>query len=264
MCGTLFSYKSGDLLKKTSLKRIDSPEILKINDWDSIFDVYKNNINIVDRIYFAGGEPLIIPEHLDILNLLLENKKTNVYLYYNSNCSNFTYKGVFFPDIWKQFDRVEINASVDAEGATLEYMRYGSDWNKIYENLKELKKYPNIIVSFNIVVTFFNLNNVPILVDILEDLIEEPRITFNIARGRDDLGINLVPKEYVDFKSWISLLDRGYNCNLILNEMDKPETIDKINLERVIYFMDKFKEETGKDAKDIISYYDEVIKKWKE
>ncbi len=41
----------------------------------------------LEEVYFAGGEPLLMPEHLALITKLIENKKFNVKLRYNTNFS---------------------------------------------------------------------------------------------------------------------------------------------------------------------------------
>jgi len=91
-------------------------------------------------IYFAGGEPLIMPEHYQILDQLVATKNTDLSISYNTNLSTLVYKGSSVLDIWQQFSNVQVGASIDASGTTGEYMRHGTVWNSIVKNIHTIKQ----------------------------------------------------------------------------------------------------------------------------
>jgi sulfatase maturation enzyme AslB (radical SAM superfamily) len=102
---------------------------------------YKN-ILISDDLhwmYFTGGEPLINPEHWDLLQELVDsNRAGNISLMYNTNLTTIKYKDIEVVNLWSQFKSVKIQCSIDAIGQPLEYIRSGCEWNKIESNLHTL------------------------------------------------------------------------------------------------------------------------------
>ena len=67
----------------------DQLKLLKIkNTLDELWQDMEEWIDTVERIYFAGGEPLIMDEHYKILEYLINIGKTNIIIYYNTNFSN--------------------------------------------------------------------------------------------------------------------------------------------------------------------------------
>ena len=55
----------------------------------------KELLKDVDHIYFAGGEPLIMKKHYEILDFLIENNlNEKVFLRYNTNLSTLKYKNI--------------------------------------------------------------------------------------------------------------------------------------------------------------------------
>ena len=125
---------------------------------DNLFDQFKPYLKDIEDFYFAGGEPLITDKHYDILDHLIAENKTNALLQYNTNLSNLNYKKKSIIDYWKQFKLVQVRASLDHYGDRAEYIREGTDWNLIIENLKKVKKEcPHVIMSFNTVVSAFNI-----------------------------------------------------------------------------------------------------------
>jgi MoaA/NifB/PqqE/SkfB family radical SAM enzyme len=57
----------------------------------NIIEELRPHLSQLEAIYFAGGEPLLMQEHYDILDFLIETKKTKTHLSYNSNLSILNY-----------------------------------------------------------------------------------------------------------------------------------------------------------------------------
>jgi hypothetical protein len=79
------------------------------------YDFLKDQVKHVQKVYFAGGEPLLMPEHWDTLDLLVENKRFDVKISYNTNCSTLTYGGKNALDYWRQWEdwKIEVWPSID-------------------------------------------------------------------------------------------------------------------------------------------------------
>lgn len=116
----------------------------------------KDQASYIKELYFAGGEPLIIPEHYKILEFMIETGAAkDCVLRYNSN-------GVELPeklfDLWANFKQVTFNFSIDALGEKNDYIRYPSKWNSIERNLHRLDNTPdNIIVNIACAVQALNV-----------------------------------------------------------------------------------------------------------
>ena len=113
-----------------------------------------------EKIYFAGGEPLLAPEHYKILDALIACGNTNLEITYNTNFTTLTYRGRSVLDLWKQFSNIKIGASLDAEGAVAEYVRHGTKWNTIESNLELVKSQcPHINFIVTSTVGLLNVDN---------------------------------------------------------------------------------------------------------
>jgi MoaA/NifB/PqqE/SkfB family radical SAM enzyme len=129
----------------------------------SFLDSIKSQLHYIKELYFAGGEPLLIPEHYKILELMVETGNAkNCVLRYNSN-------GLELPEklfeLWNHFKEVKFNFSIDALGARNDYIRYPSEWNKIVTNLERLDNTPdNIVVNIACAVQALNVLTIPELV----------------------------------------------------------------------------------------------------
>ena len=132
----------------------DTPIIKAFTD---SYDELLNYIDDVEEIYFAGGEPLIMEEHYELLNELLKRKLTNVRIRYNTNFSRLDFKSTHIFDLWKQFNEVHVSASIDAMGETGEEIREGLNWEQFVANRKKMMKgLPD--VYFEIAPTISTLN----------------------------------------------------------------------------------------------------------
>jgi MoaA/NifB/PqqE/SkfB family radical SAM enzyme len=99
----------------------------------SFLETMRNQAESIKELYFAGGEPLLIPEHYNILEFMVEsNNAKNCILRYNSN-------GLVISDkllaLWEKFKHVKFNFSVDAYGDKNDYIRYPSKWADVEKNL---------------------------------------------------------------------------------------------------------------------------------
>ena len=157
-CGSMFSttWAEEDGIENGKIYAIqeDSP--------DPMESQYDN----VEKIYFAGGEPLIMPEHFQLLSKLIETGRSkNVTLVYNTNCTILDYKGNNLLDLWKNFKWVNIGASIDAMGPRIEYIRKGTRWSVIEKNLHKMfdyrNKQQNLGFYYSPTVSIFNVDHLP-------------------------------------------------------------------------------------------------------
>lgn len=112
----------------------------------------------LQKAYFAGGEPLIMEEHYILLEEMIRQGRTDIELVYNSNISNLNYKNKDLIGLWKHFNRnVQVYASVDHVKERAEYIRHGTDWGVIEQNINILKKHDDFVkFSMNTVLSIFN------------------------------------------------------------------------------------------------------------
>jgi organic radical activating enzyme len=109
-----------------------------------------------ETAYFAGGEPLITEEHYIILEEMIRKGKTDVALRYNTNMSNIKFKNKDLMSLWKNFKHVNVSASIDHYGERAEYIRHGTNWSVVEENLKIAKESAVVNLSLNTVLSVFN------------------------------------------------------------------------------------------------------------
>ena len=151
-------------------------------------DAYEQLIEylpMVEQIYFAGGEPLIMEEHYKILQALIDmGKADSVRLLYNTNFTRQAYKKMNVFDIWPEFKDVSVGASLDAMGPRAELMRNGTLWSDVERNREDmLKKCPDVDFYISPTVGIFNYSHI---IDFHNDWIAKGFL------GHSDINVNMV------------------------------------------------------------------------
>jgi sulfatase maturation enzyme AslB (radical SAM superfamily) len=98
------------------------------------------HLDYVEQIYFAGGEPLMMAEHYNILDELERRGRFDVRLIYNTNFTHTRLKDREVFDYWRKFDSVAVGASLDAMGPRAEYIRKGTSWDQVERNREQMLK----------------------------------------------------------------------------------------------------------------------------
>ena len=133
---------------------------------DELYKQFEPHFDTIEEFYFAGGEPLLTDKHYDILEYLIENGRTDVKLRYNTNMSVLKYKNKNVLDMWKKFSNVYIGASLDSWGPRAEYIRHGTIWNVIEQNIRTVREQaPHIHMQTNTVVSILNIKTLTEFID---------------------------------------------------------------------------------------------------
>lgn len=244
----------------TNLKSLKSENLAV---YQKFYRSVLDNLDDIETFYFAGGEPLIMEEHYKILDILINKNKTNVDLGYNTNISVLEFKTVSIMDYWNQFKNVVVNLSLDAMYERAEYIRHGTKWTVILDNIYKIKEHcPHVILN---IASTYSIYNSFHLIDfqkfIIESkLIDPNNIKMDYAYG-DMNTIHLLPKilkdklknaieEYLQYlNSCMQLKSQWANCLTYLYQEDKSfllidflKTVDILDQYRNQKFFDTFPE----------------------
>jgi len=138
---------------------------------DKLYEELEAQLEYLDEIYFAGGEPLLMDAHYNILIRLLELGRKDVKLRYSTNLSTLYYKKKSIVDLWNQFWTVQIYVSIDSWGDRAEYIREGTNWNQIEENIRIIRKeLPRAYIATSSVISVFNVATLPEFLDRMYDV----------------------------------------------------------------------------------------------
>lgn len=188
-------------------ENLDTSPIKRLTDLipDYTQEIF-SHLDHVEMINFAGGESLIIPEHWEVLDKLIELGKTNVKIKYVTNLSKLSHGDKNLIDYIKEFPEFKLVGSIDALFERAEYYRFGSKWSTIEDNLKTIRKH-NINFMVNCTVGATNIWHVP------------------------DVHRYLLENNYIDCNKLILIIVASPIHNIrILPKWYKQEITEKINL----------------------------------
>lgn len=146
-CGPLYSSKWETELGEKITKDQNSKKNLK--------EYLYSNIKKLKNVYLAGGEPMLMKENKEFLELLLK-ENPGVHIRVNTNLSK-TRTGIF--DLLCQFKNVHWTVSVESMEQEFEYIRFHGVWNDFLDNLKIIRK-NNHKISFNMLYFILNYRSI--------------------------------------------------------------------------------------------------------
>ncbi len=230
-------------------------EIFIIAGGDHNDDLYKQIESQLDNIktfYFAGGEPLLTDKHYNILEYLIKTGNTDVEIEYNTNLSKLEYKSTSVLDLWKHFSNVLVNASLDSWGDRAEYIREGTEWEDIVENIQRIKnETPHVKLNSGSVISVFNVFTVTDFLDYVFDTdlfrIESYQPFFYNIINPNFYSADIIDDE---FKKQIitKIKSKSYNKN-----------IDK-ELNKIVMYLEnsKYNEQLRKKFIEVTDHYDKI------
>jgi MoaA/NifB/PqqE/SkfB family radical SAM enzyme len=157
-CSSEFSSRWADELGET-ISQPSPDQLKKFKQY--IFD----HADKLKHVYLAGGEPLLMKENLELLELL-QKVNPDVHIRVNTNLSK-TNTRVF--DRICEFSNVHWTVSVETQEQEFEYIRFGGRWDDFLENLQTINQLDHKI-TFNMLWFLLNYDSVFDCVDFLKDL----------------------------------------------------------------------------------------------
>jgi sulfatase maturation enzyme AslB (radical SAM superfamily) len=220
------------------------------------------HLDYVEQIYFAGGEPLLMEEHYNILEELLKRGRRDVRLIYNTNFTQTDLKGRSVFEYWSQFSSVAIGASLDAADTRGEYIRKGTRWADVVRNREQMiETCPEVDFYISPTLSIMNAWHLP---DFHRDwvekgLIQAQDLNINILQDPAHYRIDIAPPEYKErlsskylnhlswlddqdplgratqgFESAITFMNATDNSDLISKFWKKTDQLDSIRNEHIL------------------------------
>jgi MoaA/NifB/PqqE/SkfB family radical SAM enzyme len=144
-CWPAASTRVAEYHGRAGLIDIKSVDSTSLDDYDFL-------LPIADRIrdvVVLGGEPFYDRSCRKFLAWAQENLTANLLIFTNGSAVDFeflaNYRGV-----------VTLVFSLDAVGRPAEYIRYGTEWDKVKSNYLRARTLPNVRVRVNITVSVYN------------------------------------------------------------------------------------------------------------
>jgi sulfatase maturation enzyme AslB (radical SAM superfamily) len=171
--------------------------------WDQIIDM----IPSLKKVYMTGGEPTLIENNFKFMQACIDKGRTDIVLFFNTNCTNVNKK---FTSLISQFDRVNINASIDGVGNVNDYIRAPSKWSQISRNIETLAEIPNVHLGVTPTVQIYNIFNLVKMLDWVQSLNKKYNrrifIDFLINVHPHHLAVGILPDD-IRHRVAIELID---------------------------------------------------------
>ncbi len=141
-----FYKKENNYLVPTIDRLVDTPGkyIGPFDDSSNWWDSFEKLIPHFKRVEFAGGEPLMDPQHYKILDMLKPYAHQIEIKYATNGTTLGISKGRTIHDYWPHFRSVAVNVSIDGIHDVYNYIRTNSNFSEVEENIKEIKSIPNV------------------------------------------------------------------------------------------------------------------------
>jgi radical SAM protein with 4Fe4S-binding SPASM domain len=185
-CSPRFSSKWASELGVTIKSNKDSRQDVK--------DFVYENVEQLQNVYLAGGEPMLMKENYDFLKLLKE-KNPNCTIRVNTNLST-TQTGIF--ELLCSFKNVHWTVSVEAMEQEYEYIRHHGSWNDFNTNLDVIRTL-NHKISFNMLHLILNYNSIFDCIDYLKDKnFHDNSFVIGPLYGPDELNLLNLPEQMIN------------------------------------------------------------------
>lgn len=181
-------------------------QVLRYNDnWRKLIPY----LGKLKKVYFAGGEPLMTPEHYDFLEHLSQ-VNTDIELLYTSNFTRLSLGNRSVLDQWRKFRLVSAVASIDHVGEHAKYVRTGSDYELIKQNIHTVATsgYDNIHTAVTCVLSLYNITKIGTIVERLH--------TDGVIKNMDQIVFNI-------------LVNPDYQMATVMPDMSVISAVDNIH-----------------------------------
>jgi len=252
LCNFACVYCSAEFSSRWAIEVDDS----RVSPSDRDLDAFKKYIfdraRDLKHVYLAGGEPLLMKQNLELLEVL-KTVNPGVVLRINTNLSKVDTQ--IFEKICG-FKNVHWTISLDEMEREFEYVRYGGSWQDFLENLDHIRDLPHKI-TFNML--HFVLNHLSIFdtVDFLQSRsFHANSFVIGPLLTPTELNIRHLPSGEIDLvrQELARRIDRrpGYlledSYRNLLDYIDQPFLPD---ISRTFDFLDKLDKRRGLDSSQV-------------
>jgi organic radical activating enzyme len=223
-----------DKIIKLNLER--KPFLDSFENTDNWWSSFEKLLPHFRRVEFAGGEPLMDPQHYRILDMLKPYGK-NIEIKYATNGTTLGIsKGRTIHDYWPYFQSVAVNVSLDGIHDVYNHIRTNSNFSEVEKNIKEIQTIPN--VSRVVGAFTAQAGNILQAAECIDYFINEMNIVFYSHRVSypNVLSAQVLPQELKDLaiSRLQSVADRIYEFpNIkkypILEKITQQQIKDNIN-----------------------------------
>ena len=221
MCSGVDSSKLLVENNKLGFEKLKQKEYeFNIKNFKKIKEILNHDISLIN---LRGGEPFLDKKILNLIELLIKNKKSNnIKLHITTNGTICNEKII---NLLKNFKDITIMFSLESTGSYNDYIRYPSSWNNIKENILNFQKLKNVYPYINTVVQNLNI------------LYLEELITFAYDNKIFIKFSKLAGPKYLEYTNLpLDLLKNAHNK---LINIDKKKIIHVDSLKEIILDLEK-------------------------
>lgn len=228
--------------------------------WDDVIKFIPN----LHKVYFTGGEPTLIEGNMKFLQECINQNRKDLVPFFNTNLTNRNKK---FTNLISQFDKVDINGSLDGVGEMNDYIRYPSKWTAVKKNFEKYASLSNIHLGISPVFLIYNIFNT---VDIMKYIEEQKAIhdrdihidwllnSHPVILKAEILPYSIRKKAHKKLNDYYKTLDKSKLANItvgstdrILNYLIESKDHNDEKLQSFIHYtnsLDKNRKQSFKDA----------------
>ena len=201
-CGHIFSsswYQDQAQLAGPTWALNNSALNIAGRDKNDMWQQLMPHLDYVEQIYFAGGEPLMMEEHYNILDELERRGRFDVRLIYNTNFTQTKLKDREVFDYWRKFKSVAVGASLDGMESYAEYIRKGTKWSQVERNRRVmLEQCPDVDFYISPTLSILNAWHLPDFHRswVEKGLLKAQDLNVNILQDPAHYRVDIAPAEY--------------------------------------------------------------------
>lgn len=212
--------------------------------WDQVISLIPH----LKKVYMTGGEPTLIKNNFKFMEQCIEQNRSDILLFFNTNCTNVNKT---FLELITQFKQVNINVSIDGINNVNDYIRFPSNWAQLNENIEKLARLPNVNLGITPTVQVYNVFD---LVNILE-YVDKLNTTYNrkifvdflINVHPHHLSVTILPNE---IKQRVI-----YNLQLYLNNSKNLPFMTINSTQGIIGLLEKDRPIDWQEQRKILNVY---------
>lgn len=170
MCGPELSSSWVELSKKMDPYSKKHKIYSSRDKTEQFLNTIKSQSELVEDVYFAGGEPLMHSEQYTIMEELdKQNKIDKVFFTYSTNLTNLYYKNYNIVDYLEKMTECKILISLDEiDTDRLYYIRYPSNIDDIVKNIRIINKHLTSVKKHWSITPTWNILNIHRIKEIIE------------------------------------------------------------------------------------------------
>lgn len=233
------------LEKKEYITSVDTDKKFNFNNFDFLQPIAHR----IKSVVLLGGEPFYDKNCLAFLDWWHNN--TNAELLVFTNGSNIKFDLLHNPK-----NKITLVFSLDAIDRQAEYIRFGTNWNHVLDNLCKARQLPNVEVRVNITQSVYNYFYLDKLLDLFID--DWPDlITFGMVY-ESHLNETVIPIIYRQtlIDKLEQIIVKLQNARIEENQMHNAVNAVKTTINNLKEF--EFSEENWKKFKDFVAKMDLV------